>query len=283
MMHSFLPTLRNEIHDRLGIGFETYSNSKDEFSDFFIRSSEPEFSKPQGWFLRVESLNEILRLEFGFDDSAGLLCKFYFGRIKDIFKELEELEEKFERDYFPIIFIHDEHQVRIQDLIELKTPLNFRIKTKGRLIDNDNFDQKARKLIIDFLIFALKPLLPDLEAGEVDYYFFEKGLPEGAVSRVLVNKYERNPKNRIACLKHYGSSCIVCGFDFGIQYGEFASDFIHVHHLIPVSQMGTDYVVDPVKDLVPLCPNCHSAVHLENPPISPEKLKERLFDRKLNN
>ena len=156
MMHSFLPTLRNEIHDRLGIGFETYSNSKDEFSDFFIRSSEPEFSKPQGWFLRVESLNEILRLEFGFDDSAGLLCKFYFGRIKDIFKELEELEEKFERDYFPIIFIHDEHQVRIQDLIELKTPLNFRIKTKGRLIDNDNFDQKARKLIIDFLIFALK-------------------------------------------------------------------------------------------------------------------------------
>lgn len=283
MMHSFIIELKSAIREHVGIGCEIFGNSKDGFSDFYIRSSEPEYAKPQGWFLRVEFLAEILRLDFGFDESAGLLCKFYFGRLKFLLNELEELEENFEVNYFPLIFIHDERQVQIQDLVDLNTPLNFRLKTKGRLTEKDQFDEAARNLILDFLIFALKPLLPEIDEVEIDHFFFEKGLPEGASSKVLVNKYERNPKNRSACLKHYGSSCMVCGFDFGTEYGEFASDFIHVHHIIPVSQMGLDYVVDPIKDLIPLCPNCHSAVHLENPPISPERLKEKLLGRKLKN
>jgi len=283
MMHSFITELKSAIHERVGIGCETLGNSKDGFSDFYIRSSEPEYAKPQGWFLRVELLAEILRLEFGFDDSAGFLCKFYFGRLKDLLNELVELEKNFESEYFPLNFIHDEHQVQIKDLVELNTPLNFRIKTKGRITEEEEFDEAARKLILDFLIFALKPLLPEIESDEFEDFLFEDGLPEGAFSKVLVNKYERNPKNRSACLNHYGVSCMVCGFDFGTEYGEFAADYIHVHHIIPVSQMGANYVVDPVKDLVPLCPNCHSAVHLENPPISPEKLKEKLMNRKLKN
>uniref|UniRef100_UPI0004A48CA4 HNH endonuclease n=1 Tax=Vibrio parahaemolyticus TaxID=670 RepID=UPI0004A48CA4 len=37
--------------------------------------------------------------------------------------------------------------------------------------------------------------------------------------------------------------------------------YIHIHHKVPVSQLGTSTLVDPEKDLVPLCANCHAMVH----------------------
>jgi len=37
--------------------------------------------------------------------------------------------------------------------------------------------------------------------------------------------------------------------------------YIEVRHVVPVSQLGDDYVVDPKDDLIPLCPNCHAVAH----------------------
>ena len=51
------------------------------------------------------------------------------------------------------------------------------------------------------------------------------------------------------------------GMDFGKVYGPAFADKIEVHHLVPISEIGKEYVVDPVKDLVPVCPNCHMALH----------------------
>lgn len=31
--------------------------------------------------------------------------------------------------------------------------------------------------------------------------------------------------------------------------------------LLPISEIGEKYVVDPVRDLIPVCPNCHAAIH----------------------
>jgi len=87
---------------------------------------------------------------------------------------------------------------------------------------------------------------------------------EGAKRSVVVNSYERDPRARQACLDHYGSSCAVCGFDFERAYGEAASGFIHVHHLRALADIGEEYVVDPVSDLRPVCPNCHAVIHLGN-------------------
>ncbi len=44
-------------------------------------------------------------------------------------------------------------------------------------------------------------------------------------------------------------------------YGEKAKDYIEVHHIVPISERGGDYMVNPIKDLIPLCPNCHAMVH----------------------
>ncbi len=98
-------------------------------------------------------------------------------------------------------------------------------------------------------------------------------LVEGAVCRVSVNAYERNPEARRRCLEAHGTRCCICGFCFGAVYGEVAEDYIHVHHLRPLSEIDGEYVVDPVADLRPVCPNCHAVIHRRIPPFSIEEVR----------
>lgn len=86
--------------------------------------------------------------------------------------------------------------------------------------------------------------------------------PESAVTRVVANRYERDPEARRACIAHHGTNCAACGFSFELTYGDVGKDFIHVHHVVPVSRLGSGYELDPVTDLVPLCANCHAMAHL---------------------
>lgn len=85
---------------------------------------------------------------------------------------------------------------------------------------------------------------------------------EGSQKKVFVNKYERNQIARNKCIELKGSLCLICGFNFGTIYGEDFKEFIHVHHLIPLHEIGKDYEINPEKDLIPICPNCHAAIHI---------------------
>ena len=84
---------------------------------------------------------------------------------------------------------------------------------------------------------------------------------EGAQKVILTNRYERNPKARSRCIAVHGSACKICGFDFVVAFGEEFSGKIEVHHIKPISEIGEEYVVDPVQDLVPVCPNYHMMLH----------------------
>lgn len=98
---------------------------------------------------------------------------------------------------------------------------------------------------------------------------------EGAQKTILQNKYERNPKARARCIAVHGTACKVCGFDFGLAFGEEFSGKIEVHHIKPISEIGEEYVVDPVRDLVPVCPNCHMMLHSKAEGVySVEELKQ---------
>lgn len=99
---------------------------------------------------------------------------------------------------------------------------------------------------------------------------------EGAFSRVLVNAYERNPEARQRCLRHFGSRCRVCDVDFGERYGALGEGYIHVHHIKPIHQCGGQYKVDPIKDLIPVCANCHAMIHRRLEPLSVLELREIL-------
>lgn len=99
---------------------------------------------------------------------------------------------------------------------------------------------------------------------------------EGATRRVLVNAYERNRQARERCIEHHGGSCVACGFNFGAKYGDLVAGLIHVHHVVPIAKVGSEYELDPVNDLRPVCPNCHAVMHRREPPFSVEEVKGML-------
>ncbi|HXI12317.1 MAG TPA: HNH endonuclease [Thermoanaerobaculia bacterium] len=99
-----------------------------------------------------------------------------------------------------------------------------------------------------------------------------ESLIEGAFRQIQINAYERNPIARRRCIEAHGHACVVCQFVFGSIYGPLAEGYIHVHHLVPLSQTGVEHEVDPANDLRPVCPNCHAVAHLRNPPYTIEEL-----------
>lgn len=101
-------------------------------------------------------------------------------------------------------------------------------------------------------------------------------LIEGGKTRVMVDAYERNWKARQACIGFHGAACVICGFDFSRVYGDIAKDFIHVHHVKAISEQDGPYEVDPQKDLVPVCPNCHAVLHMRTPCYEVDEVRSLL-------
>lgn len=102
---------------------------------------------------------------------------------------------------------------------------------------------------------------------------------EGATKTIAVNAYERNSNARAKCISHYGCKCYVCGFDFQTVYGDIGKGFIHVHHEVSLAEIKQEYNVDPIKDLKPLCPNCHGIIHRTHPPISVDALIQLIKEK----
>lgn len=96
---------------------------------------------------------------------------------------------------------------------------------------------------------------------------------EGSTKRITVNTYERNLAARKKCLDNYGYDCSVCSFNFEDVYGEQGKEFIHVHHLKQLSDIGDEYELDPIMDLRPVCPNCHAMIHRQKSALSIEDLR----------
>jgi len=162
----------------------------------------------------------------------------------------------------------------IQSLDENPHTLNFYLETMTsessieHLLLNEQEAKLIQLAVSIFVTLLPKPSNSYSNPEEVT------GFPEGATTQVLVNKYERDPRNRAAAISAHGYACLACGFDFKKTYGELGVDFIIVHHIVPVSQLGPDYVIDPTKDLVSLCANCHAMIHREEPPLSLNQLKK---------
>lgn len=100
--------------------------------------------------------------------------------------------------------------------------------------------------------------------------------PEGLARAVLINEYERSSAARQRCIDHYGLKCQACQADFEAIYGPIGHGFIHIHHRVPIASIGKDYRVDPIKDLIPVCPNCHAMLHRREPPLEVEELRSLL-------
>lgn len=124
------------------------------------------------------------------------------------------------------------------------------------------------------VLWQIAPL--PFDAPLPEQILLPQGLPEGALRRVVVNAYERNAVARAACVDHFGTVCVACGFRFADVYGELGRGYIHVHHIKPLATVGPGYRVDPIQDLRPVCPNCHAMLHRQEPPITVEALQDIL-------
>lgn len=102
------------------------------------------------------------------------------------------------------------------------------------------------------------------------------GIAEGNLRRVYVNVHERSAKARALCLAHYKLRCICCDALLRDVYGIAAEDLIQVHHLLPLSEVPPKYVVDPIRDLRPICPNCHAVIHSRRPQFTVEDVQRMI-------
>lgn len=177
-----------------------------------------------------------------------------FSQSREHIRLIEE--EGYQLKTFPIIFGENGDGIPvIKDFIpELTSKILRRVDSKWYASDNayDDFN------------------LPE-EISEAEEYF------EGAQKRISINSYERNPDARKKCIEHYGYICAICSFDFEKVYGELGKNFIHVHHKVSISEIKQEYKLDPITDLVPVCPNCHAMIHRTRPALEVEQLKNHLI------
>ena len=124
---------------------------------------------------------------------------------------------------------------------------------------NDKYDADKFSDILISLILYIFPY--KFEAEE-----------EGVAKSELLTRHERSHLNRSLCIAYYGYNCKACYINLKDKYGEIARDFIHVHHLNPIAESGITKP-DPIKDFVPLCPNCHAIAHLQNPPLNVKEIQ----------
>ena len=96
---------------------------------------------------------------------------------------------------------------------------------------------------------------------------------EGAILVSTIRRRERNPRNRLLCIRLHGERCACCGLEPQTVYGD-AGGIIEVHHLEALSLLEVPRAYDPAIDLAPLCPNCHRAIHTRRPiPLGLDELR----------
>lgn len=102
-----------------------------------------------------------------------------------------------------------------------------------------------------------------------------KTYPEKTLLRIHQKKFERNRTAREKCLAYHGTRCKICSTDYSTLYGPLGEDLVEVHHIVPMSQLPEKYQLDPVKDLLPVCPNCHTVLH-RGYPLTFQEIKKML-------
>ena len=185
-----------------------------------------------------------------------LICKIIENLDSDNYVKLEVLYDLRKSPIEPADFGFEKIMNKIHSLSQNGTYYKFK-------------EKNTPKKIYELIIGETERIYPDeLDEKEVE------NLSEGSKKKIIVNSYERNSIARKQCLNHYGYSCSVCKFNFEKIYGEIGKTFIHVHHLKALSEINKEYIIDPIEDLRPVCPNCHAMLHKKKPAYTVEELKK---------
>ncbi len=263
-----------EVQARLGIELELDVVTLDGCKYRALRPRDLE--RGHGFFVAVAQTPRQILASLHFDSYAGRLFRLMADADEASKASLSKLVSSAPQSGLSAYCVVEQTHTTNQTLgapswRSLEVEVSTRILPKQDAAD-------LQRLAANVSSYALAMALCLVQVEEAADATSTVGEMEGALTQVLVNKYERSPANRAACLAFHGTCCKGCGFDFGAVYGEIGIGFIEVHHTTPVSLMGQNYVVDPISELVPLCSNCHSIIHRRSPPLSIDELISLISD-----
>ncbi len=260
--------IQDKIHELIGISTEVFVEHLPEH--VYIRVRPTDFERNHGIQIHTSLKWRTLKSEIYFESYAAELLSFInddITRKKVFIDSCNSFKEYNPKSVFTfkingsLDVTIEEHWKNIHLDIE-STPIDIKNKDfNEHLLDHIN------GLLSCFLVCF--NLFPEQEDNH-----YNEGLPEGAKYQILANRYERSRINRNVCINHFGITCQACNLNFEKIYGAIGRGFIHVHHIVPIAQIGENYIINPTKDLVPVCPNCHAMIHKANPPLAIVELKK---------
>ena len=265
----------SQFEANLGIHLTRFWGNQSESMDFAVRVHE--LPKPYGFELAVTENFLSWEISLKLDDFAnGIVEKFQenFETSPEVCIEYINLTEAKSKK-----FEFDVNGSSVLTLLpgENWNSIHFKLT---RIFDSL---EDAPRVFDSTLLDIFSILLPlsgtvslEENTSDVDAQLESGYKEEGQKITMACAKYERNRFNRRLCLNHYGYRCFACGILLGEKYGDAGRDYIHVHHLTPLSKMPAPAILNPIKDLIPLCPNCHNVAHRRNPPYNVEELREFL-------
>lgn len=144
---------------------------------------------------------------------------------------------------------------------------NFRELVKGHLdvFNGDSFDDLNNDLFTDIWNIVENENSNEFEEGEEVLFEHLTHERNSEIVTLAKDLFKDSHNGKIFCEN--------CGFNFNEKYGSRGIDYIEVHHIKPISEM-TAGSITRVEDLVLLCSNCHSIVHIKKPWLTMQQLKE---------
>jgi predicted HNH restriction endonuclease len=164
----------------------------------------------------------------------------------------------------------------------------FYLNELGKSLVEDNIDQleylfNNRFAYDDAIDFSNKVNKTSRKEKKLIIYTEDDIVIEGKETTKSTKSRIRSKKLRDAAIEYYKDDdghikCAACGFDFEKTYGELGKEFIQIHHEKPICQYSSNnvqkYIKDAIKDVKPLCANCHCMIHRnKNISLSVEDLK----------
>lgn len=98
---------------------------------------------------------------------------------------------------------------------------------------------------------------------------YQEIITEGGSYTQAIRYTQRSRKLRDMAIEHFTQNgriaCKCCGFDFSLYAPKYICNCIEIHHIKPLFQYEdvdeSKTIDDALKNLLPVCPNCHRVIH----------------------
>lgn len=263
MNEALLKIITNRIYEKIGVGVKGFINPAEPreglsfWFENYNRGNGPVFTiRPSGL------KRHLVSMKFG---AYAAPC-------------IEHIKNNAGKDAYALAYSFFEQLAEKFDLkINDKPPdENWKIETDFKVeVFRRGVEQKQTEKIVSTVELIMIPLMASIaELIGYEEAVKETGDEEGGISAIIVTRRERSLRNRLLCFSIYGEVCGVCGLDPKDIYGEKIGSILEIHHIEPLSELERARTYNPKIDLIPLCPNCHRAIHKRKPAYKPDELKD---------